>query len=266
MFAGGALEHQVSYAVHTGSMATWAGEIASVAAIVAATEVEACQSPDALNDWLDRFARSFGFSAGRYAHLGHRIQLKGLTERPPLRFLTTLGVSNDPWRAGDPAAPNIFVSFKPFEWSTRDNIQLPDRQRAWLGVERARGVEAGIAIPVQDYMSGPAYLTLLGTSEVNAASIARAEAQQLIYLGIGFHCRAKALLPPKDGAANPLTDREISCLRHAASGASVPQTASSLGNATRTVELYFARAVRKLGASNRTHAVALALSSGLIQI
>ena len=266
MFAGGALQHQVSHALHTGSMATWAGEISSVAAMVAATDLQACQSPDALNEWLDRFARSFGFSAGRYAHLGHRIQLKGLTERPPLRFLSTLGVSNDPWRAGDPAAPKIFVSFHPFEWSTRDNIELPDRQRAWLSVERTRGVEAGIAIPVQDYLTGPAYLTLLGASEVNVASIASAEAQQLIYLGIGFHCRAKTLLQANNGAANPLTDREISCLRHAASGANVPQTATSLGIATRTVELYFARAVRKLGATNRIHAVALALSSGLIQI
>ena len=266
MFAGGALQHQVSHAVHTGSMAPWGGDIVPVAAMVAAAELEACQSPEALNNWLDRFARSFGFSAGRYAHLGHRIQLNGLAERPPLRFLSTLGVSTDPWRAGDPAAPKIFVSFHPFEWSTRDNIELPDRQRAWLNVERARGIEAGIAIPVQDYLSGSAYLTLLGAREVNAAAIARAEAHLLVYLGIGFHCRAKALLPAENGAAHPLTDREISCLRHAASGASVPQTAFSLGIATRTVELYFARAVRKLGATNRIHAVALALGAGLIQI
>ena len=266
MFAGGALRHQVSHALQAGSMAIWSGEVSSVAAMVAATDLEACQSPEALNRWLAGFARSFGFSAGRYAHLGHRIQLKGLAERPPLRFLSTLGIANDPWRAGDPAAPKIFLSFHPFEWSTRDNLELPDRQRAWLSVERARGIEAGIAIAVQDYLSGPAYLTLLGISEASAAAIARAEVSQLIYLGIGFHGRAKTLLPPDHRAAHPLTDREINCLRHAASGASVPQTASSLGIATRTVELYFARAARKLGASNRTHAVALALDSGLIQV
>lgn len=266
MFAGGALQHQVSHELRVGSLSAWVGGIPSVAAMVATDGPGDCHSADSLHEWLERFARQVGFSAGRYVHLGHQIQLRGVAERPPLRFLSTLGEANDPWRAGDPAAPKITVSFIPFDWSTRDDLDLPDRQRAWLSVERLRGVEAGIAIPVQDYLSGPAYLSLLGGSQATAASVVRLEAHQLIYLAVEFHCRAKAILPAGNGDTIPLTDREISCLRHAASGASVPQTASSLGIATRTVELYFARAARKLGASNKIQAVALALTAGLIQI
>ncbi|WCM28017.1 LuxR family transcriptional regulator [Sphingomonas sp. QA11] len=266
MFADGALQHQVSHALHAAPMAAWGGEIPSVAWTLAGSGLETCHSPEDLNSKLDHCARAHGFSGGRYIHLGHRVQSRGLVERPPLRFVSSLGVSDDPWRAGDPAAPKIFVSFHPFEWSSRDDLELPDRQRAWLSVERSRGVEAGIAIPVQDYLSGPAYLSLLGGTEVKAAAIARAEARHLTFLAIAFHCRAKALLPARDDPASILTDREVNCLRYAASGASLSQTAASLGIATRTVELYFARAVRKLGALNRIHAVALALSAGVIQI
>lgn len=267
MFAGCALQHQVSHALHIDAIGeTWASDVPLAATMVSVTELESCQSPDAMGEWLARCAQTFGFSGARYIHLGHRIQLRGLPERPPLRFVSTFGTVKDPWRPGDPAVPEIFVSFHPFEWTTRDDLELPDRQRAWLSVERARGVEAGIAIPVQDYLSGPAYLSLLGGTEVNAAATVRAESRHLVHLAIGFHGRVKALFPAGNEGMSVLTDREISCLRHAASGANVPQTASSLGIATRTVELYFARAVRKLGASNRIHAVALALSSGLIQV
>lgn len=264
MFVGGALERQIGCALPTGATGAWRDVFPSLAAMVAASELDASRSPDDLDRWLDHLAQSFGYSSARYVHLGHRIQLREPMARLPLRFLTTLGIPNDPWRPGDPAEPRIFAAFEPFEWCTRDDLDLPDLQREWLGVERLRGVAGGVAIPVQDYMSGPAYLSLLGGlgADADGGPVFR----HLVPLAIGFHCRAKLLLPPSGEGGGALTDREISCLRHAASGIGLSQTAASLGIATRTVELYFARAVRKLRASNRIHAVAIALSAGLIQI
>ncbi len=266
MFVGGAIEHQGSRAGHTGTLPEWAEAIPSFLGMADAHDLGGCSSPGDLRSWLERFAGDFGFTGARYAHLGHQIQLRGQPERPPLRFLSSLGEDLDPWRAGDPSAPRAFRSFLPFAWTTADNMELPDRQRSWQSVERLRGVMAGIAIPVQDYMAGPAYVSLFGRSEGEVASILQIESHQLLFLAISLHLKAKAVLPPSGRAASPLTDRELTCLRHAASGADVLQTAADLGISKRSIETYFSNAARKLGASNKIHAVAIALSSGLIQI
>ncbi len=266
MFAYGAIEHQARRAWHTGIIPGWMDAIPPALGMTDPHDLDHANEPSELRTWLRGFAGDFGFTGGRYTHLGHRMQLRAQSERPPLRFVSSLGEDVDPWRAGDPSAPRAFSSLMPFAWTTKDSLDLPDHQRGWLSVERLRGVAAGIAIPVQDYLAGPAYVCLLGRTAAEIATLLQIEAQTLIYLAITFHNRAKDVLPPNRDQAVPLTDRELSCLRHAASGANITQTASLLGIATRTVELYFSNAVRKLGASNRIHAVAIALSSGLIQI
>ncbi|MGI9375264.1 MAG: response regulator transcription factor, partial [Tsuneonella suprasediminis] len=63
-----------------------------------------------------------------------------------------------------------------------------------------------------------------------------------------------------------LSDREISCLRHAATGATLVEGASSLGISKRTIELHLARVTQKLGAANRINAVAIAIGAGLIDV
>ncbi|MBV2150052.1 LuxR family transcriptional regulator [Sphingobium sp. AS12] len=225
-----------------------------------------CASADDLGAWLERFAREMGFDGGRYVHIGHRVQGAAAAERPPLRFLSTLDDGGEPWRAGDPALPEVVHAFKPFLWSTQDDLSRPDRQRGWLSVERLRGVEAGVAIPIQDYLSGPAYISLFSQTESQVAAMLEARALAMIGLAIDFHCKAKELLSSRPASSGVLTDREVSCLRHAAAGATLVETGANLGIAPRTVELYFARATRKLGATNRINAVAIALGSGLIRI
>jgi DNA-binding NarL/FixJ family response regulator len=61
-----------------------------------------------------------------------------------------------------------------------------------------------------------------------------------------------------------LTLREQAILRSAERGQSVKQTARSLGISPKTVENLQTRLFRKLGASNRAHAVALANGFGLL--
>jgi DNA-binding CsgD family transcriptional regulator len=68
-------------------------------------------------------------------------------------------------------------------------------------------------------------------------------------------------------AARPvptLTPRERAILESAERGESVKQTARTLGIAPKTVENLQSRLFRKLGASNRAHAVVLAHRSGLL--
>lgn len=225
-------------------------------------------TPARLRIWLEQFSRDRGFQGARYVHLGHRQPGFDRGEPAPVRFLSTLGENEDPWRAGDPAAPHIAPSFLPFVWSTRDDLELSDLQRSWLSFERLRGFQIGVAIPVQDYLAGPAYLSLFGSNKVAAMAITGAGRDPLIGAAIDIHRRALATLPPGGVPSEtmPLSERELSCLRQAAMGATIAETAMSLGIARRTVELYVGRATSKLGALNKMHAVAVAISSKLIQI
>ena len=61
-----------------------------------------------------------------------------------------------------------------------------------------------------------------------------------------------------------LTARETEVLRWVANGKSASEVAGILNITKRTVDEHVQTAVRKLGAQNRTHAVALALRDGVI--
>lgn len=61
-----------------------------------------------------------------------------------------------------------------------------------------------------------------------------------------------------------LTRRELQCLTLAAAGNTLDMIARRLFLASDTVKMYMGTAKRKLGANDRTHAVALALRDGLI--
>ncbi len=267
MPASGALVHQIDHAADIGGLTEWTAVIASISEASAfVADFRDCTSADGLRAALHEFAQKLGFRAARYIHLGHGPISSFEVEPPPVRFLSTLREEVDPWRAGDPAAPRIKDSFLPFAWSSRDDTALPDVQRAWLSVERIKEIEAGLVIPIQDYVSGPAYLSLLCQSEAVAVSIADLHMHGLIFAGIDVHLCAKAILPSLRVQPPALTDRELNCLRHMAAGATLEACAASLGIAKRTVEFHCGKVVSKLDAANRIHAVAIAVSFGLIQL
>jgi len=62
----------------------------------------------------------------------------------------------------------------------------------------------------------------------------------------------------------PLTPREREILAGAADGETAAQTGARLFLSSETVKSYRKRVIAKLGAKNGTHAVALALRSGLL--
>ncbi len=57
----------------------------------------------------------------------------------------------------------------------------------------------------------------------------------------------------------PLTERERECLSWAAHGFTAQEIAKQIGLSPSGVNFHFAKATRKLGARNRTHAVAIML-------
>ncbi len=233
----------------------------------------ACQPLAAFRARLYDFARELGFYGGRYVHIGHAIpSLDAAHSGPPRRFLSTsireaaaqaaLG-----WLACDPSATLILAAHVPFPWTTRIDDRLTATQRAWLAAQRANGVSAGIAIPVQDYSAGPAYLSLFGVDESAAARLCETRAADLSYAAATFHAAAKSALG-EDGNAEKaaMSGREIAVLRLAALGKTVPESARALGIHFRTVEYHLKSASEKLGATSKLRAVAVAVRRGLIDV
>lgn len=62
-----------------------------------------------------------------------------------------------------------------------------------------------------------------------------------------------------------LTAREIECIRLAAQGLTIGETARQIQVAERTVEFHLGNAMRKLGAANKLRAVVVALRLKLIE-
>jgi LuxR family transcriptional regulator, quorum-sensing system regulator BjaR1 len=73
-------------------------------------------------------------------------------------------------------------------------------------------------------------------------------------------------LPKRQTTKGKLTAREIEVLRWVANGKSAWEIGEILHITKRTVDEHVQTAVRKLGAVNRTNAVALALRDGIIKL
>lgn len=232
-----------------------------------------CRSAVELRGWLLSFARELGFYGARYVHYGHL--LNGSQDREdhrPLRWLSTAVREQDAgehaWLFADPIISFMRTAFEPLTWSTNVTPDMSPAQRDWLQSERARGVGAGIAIPIQDYACGPAYLSLFGVDEDAADGLLRRSAPQLAFTAARFHALAKSLVEGSAGRQGRalLTEREIECLRLAALGCTVAESGRTLSIAVRTVEFHLKNAAEKLGARSKLRAVALAVGTGLIHV
>lgn len=65
---------------------------------------------------------------------------------------------------------------------------------------------------------------------------------------------------------DPLTEREVEILAHAARGLGNAAVGRRIGLSENTVKTHTSRAFRKLGAHDRAHAVTLAFSRGLLRL
>lgn len=84
---------------------------------------------------------------------------------------------------------------------------------------------------------------------------------------VGAHAAAGSLretLAALDGSASPLSPRELAVLTCVARGMSNPDTAEHLGVASATVKTHLDRVYAKLGTSDRTATVAMAMRRGWI--
>jgi DNA-binding CsgD family transcriptional regulator len=218
----------------------------------------------ALRRRLEDVALRHGFNGAAYMHLGHGLDAQ---EAGPRRLVAVGGLDEAVYRrcgylAIDPVARRAAKAFLPFVWSMAevsedDAAPLARSMRTW-------GITAGVAAPVQDYATGPAFLNLF---KAGADSLDIDQGALMIDAS-RLHADLRGEAGQTDHAPPiaDLGDRELEVLRLAALGRTEADTAVALGLSRRGVQFHLARVMAKLDAPNKTAAVALAVNAGLIRL
>ena len=164
----------------------------------------------------------------------------------------------------DHLAAHARVTNKPFRYS--EAPYHPNRAR-----ENARYMQAldtfamgkGLNVPLGHAANLPACVWLAGKNP----DLDDDTKQAIQWISLFAASQARALAgPPDAGQLHKLTAREREVLKWTAQGKSAWETSEMLKISKRTVDEHAKNAARKLGASNRTHAVAIALRDRLIAL
>jgi DNA-binding CsgD family transcriptional regulator len=165
----------------------------------------------------------------------------------------------------DPVVQGCFRRFHPVNWKDLDWSARP--ARAFLGEALEHGVgNQGISVPIR----GPAGQFALFTVNHRATDpswAVQSQAQQHDLILIAHYVNQKALEIGRgrdEVALAALSPRETDALTLLAMGYSRARAAESLAISEHTFRAYVESARLKLGASNTIHAVARALTQGML--
>ena len=173
-------------------------------------------------------------------------------------------VDND-WQQIDPVVQSCFNSVMPADWKALDWSPRAARELLAEGLAHGLGNQ-GCSLPVRGPSGQFALFTVNGRG--SDASWARFGAERMDELILAAHyVNERALALDADQApppSKPLSPRETDALTLLALGQSRAQAAERLKISEHTLRVYIESARAKLGAQNTTHAVAHAMSRGLI--
>jgi len=167
----------------------------------------------------------------------------------------------------DPVIFGCFQSFHPVDWKQLD--WSPKATRAFLKEAIEFGVgNQGYTIPIRGPSGQFALFTAShSTSDEEWEGFIQANARDLMIIAHEFNKKALEFETGKDAMPMPaLSPRELSAMTFLAKGFSRAQAADELKISEHTLRVYIEAARHKLGALNTTHAVARALSSGIIVV
>jgi LuxR family quorum sensing-dependent transcriptional regulator len=154
-------------------------------------------------------------------------------------------------------------SHAPFEWRADDFTHHRNpRVAAMMQVTRDSGLAHGFTVPIHGPRGFEGCVAMAGARVELPTSL-----QPGVHL-IALHAfeRMRAILRPLSRLDPLLTPREREVLAWVANGKSAWEIGEILKIGKRTVDEHAQTAFRKLGAVNRTHAVAIALLDGIIEV
>ncbi|MEY8830236.1 autoinducer binding domain-containing protein [Sedimentitalea sp. XS_ASV28] len=186
------------------------------------------------------------------------------------------GTYSDEWRARwiaqnyqrvDPVVVGCFQRFHPVDWKRLDWSSKAARQFMIEAQEYGVGNQ-GFSIPIR----GPnGQFALFSVShscdDATWEKFTEENSRDLILIAHFFNRKALEFEPDRQPeSSRALSPREVDAMTLLAMGYSRAQTAETLSISEHTLRVYIESARFKLGALNTTHAVARAMSRGLIVV
>lgn len=167
----------------------------------------------------------------------------------------------------DPVVVGCFQRFHPVDWKRLDWSGKP--ARTFLKDALAHGVgNQGYSIPIRGPNGQFAMFTASHhCDDVTWARFTKTNSRDLILMAHYFNRKALEFEPTRQPEpARSLSPREVDAMTLIALGYSRAQVANSLSISEHTLRVYIESARFKLGALNTTHAIARAMSRGLIVV
>lgn len=186
------------------------------------------------------------------------------------------GTYSDEWRDRyiekeylrvDPVIQGCFQNFHPVDWKQLDWSGKAARAFMKEAIEHGVGNQ-GYSVPVRGPNGQFALLTVSHNCDDRTwAEFTSKNRRDLILLAHYFNKKALEFEPDRTPEpSQPLSPREVDAVTFLAMGYSRAQVAEALSISEHTLRVYIESARYKLGALNTVHAVAKALSRGLIVI
>lgn len=165
----------------------------------------------------------------------------------------------------DPVIFGSFQRFTPVNWKELD-WSSKAAQRMWRDAIAHGLGNQGYTVPVRGPAGQFALFTLNSDADDDAwGAFIQRHGQTLMIFAHEFNRKALELEQGGDATSTPsLSPRELAAMRCLAQGMSRAQAATALSISEHTLRVYIESARHKLGALNTTHAVARAMSTGLI--
>ncbi|KIC16970.1 helix-turn-helix transcriptional regulator [Leisingera sp. ANG-Vp] len=167
----------------------------------------------------------------------------------------------------DPVVVGCYQRFHPVDWKRLDWSPRPAREFLKDALKHGVGNQ-GYAIPIRGPNGQFALFTVSHNCDDAAwERITEKHSRDFILMAHYFNRKVLELEPSRNAEqAQPLSPREVDALTLLAIGYSRAQVAETLSISEHTLRVYIESARFKLGAINTTHAIARALSLGLIVI
>lgn len=165
----------------------------------------------------------------------------------------------------DPVVSGCFQRFHPVEWKQLDWTGKPQRKFLDEALDAGVGTQ-GTSVPIRGPNGQFALFTATSEDKDDSwDSFNRERMRDLILVAHFFNQKALEIRRGTDESSLlRLSPREIDALTMLAIGYSRAQAAEKLSISEHTLRVYIESARSKLGAANTTHAVAKALTLGLI--
>src|SRR5262249_31828260 len=214
----------------------------------------------AFQEAVARYGIEYFIATGLSAN-GHAFEELVIASRWPSEFFM-LYVENDCARF-DPLIRRSIQSHMPFEWQA-ESYWTDDNPRVVELMRRAAefGLIHGYLVPIHG-PKGHEGCVSMTARKLDLSTRARSAVHLMALYAFDRMRRLRGNLPDKKVV---LTAREREILSWVAAGKSAAQSSQALKISKRTVDEHSQTAARKLGAANRTQAVAIAMRDRIIEI